>query len=99
MVFLARAFILVVIVGWTGPEETRGRADRGRGRYIAAAQRHCGRALQETSPQKCAEEEAGGGETVGPSVVSASELTGCVYLRSVSACMTRGTSFQYILHS
>lgn len=57
----------MVIVGWTGPEETGGRADRGGGRSVSAAQRHCGRALQETRPQKYPEEEAGGGETVGHS--------------------------------
>lgn len=64
---LIGTFILVVIVGWTSPEEAGGRSDRGGGRYFTAAQRHCGRALQETSPQKCAQEEAGRGEAVGPS--------------------------------
>lgn len=64
---LNRTFNFVVIAGWTGPEETRGRADKGGGRCFTGAQRHCGRALQETSPQKCPKEEAGGGETDGPS--------------------------------
>lgn len=51
--------------GRTGPEETRGWAFRGGDRGAAAAQRHRGGAVQETSPQKCAEEEAGGGERDG----------------------------------
>lgn len=49
--------------GRAGPEKTGVSAVRGGGRCSAAAQRHCGGALQETSPQKCAQEEAGRGET------------------------------------
>lgn len=50
--------------GWTSPEETRGRAVGGGGRCVTAAQRDCRGAVQETSPQECAQEEAGGGEEV-----------------------------------
>lgn len=55
---------LLLTEGSTGPEETGDWAVGGGGRCVTAAQRNCGGALQETRPDKCAEEEAGGGETV-----------------------------------
>lgn len=59
-------FSLLLAVGRSAPEESRGRADRGGGRGSTAAPGHGGGAAPEAGPQKCGEEEAGGGEATNP---------------------------------
>lgn len=57
-------FSVLLTEGQTGIEETGDWAVGGGGRCVTPAQRNCGGALQETSTNKCAQEEAGGGEAV-----------------------------------